>query len=89
MPRRKRTRYFVHRDGFQDGTAYVRYDGTSSYLVVVEHATRELRSDVQRVEDGHWREISASQAADVLHRKPHTGFIDARPVASQAPNEER
>lgn len=69
MPKGKRTRYFVHRDGFQDSTAYVRYEGTNSYLVVVERVERELRSDVQRVAAGHWRELTASQAAAILQKK--------------------
>lgn len=70
MPKGKRTRYFMHRNGFKDGTAYVRYDGTSCSLVVVQRATRELRSDLQRVAAGHWRELTAGQAAAVLQRKP-------------------
>ena len=69
MPRGRRTRYFVHRDGFKDGTAYVRYEGESSYLVIVQRSTRELRSDVQRCKDGIWRELTAQQAADVLRQQ--------------------
>ena len=78
MPSGKRTRYFVHRDGFEDGTAYVRYEGEESYLVVVERASRQLRSDVQRVEAGYWRELTRAQAAEVLHKKRGAKFTTGK-----------
>lgn len=82
MPKGKRTRFLVHRDGFQDGTAYVRYEGDSSYLVIVERAERELRSDLQRVGDGHWRELTPKQADELLRQK--RGTLKAASLSASA-----
>jgi hypothetical protein len=85
MPKGKRTRYFVHRDGFEDGTAFVRYEGLNSHLVIVERAERELRSDLQRVEAGLWRELTPRQATEILRKKRPMNMSGTRRLPRHPP----
>ncbi len=72
-------RYFVHKSGnFEDETAYVMYRGHRSYAVTVVRVERELRSDVQRANEGVWKELTEKQAATILKRKPLTAFIESK-----------
>ncbi len=77
-----RRRYFVHASGqFDDETAYVMYRGHQAYLVTCERTDdRELRSDAQRADEGVWRELTAAQAARILHRKPLQPCVVSVPV---------